>query len=73
MKNWARHCGKKIREGNVKKGKVSGTYHLWKPEMESSSELPNLQYLGHKTEKRWLWRNLEQKENASKLPSVWTV
>ena len=64
MKNWVGHCGRKIREENVKKGKVNGNYHLWKPEVESSSELPNLQYLGHKTGKKVAEEKFEAKRKC---------
>ena len=44
-KNWAGQYGGKIRDENVKKCKVNGTCHPWKPTAESSSDFMNLQYL----------------------------
>ena len=50
----------KIRDGYVKKSRGNGTYHPWKPKVESSKDL-NLQHLGHKTEK-----NVDAKKFGSK-------
>ena len=37
-KNWAVQCGGKCSEQDIKKGGAKGTYHLWKPEVENSSD-----------------------------------
>jgi hypothetical protein len=49
IKNWAEQCGVKNSEQDVKKSCAKGTYHLWKPGMETfCGKLSVLHHLGLK-------------------------
>ena len=71
-KNWAVQCGGKCSEQDMKKGGAKGTYHLWKPEVENSSDKHlALHGLPLKTGEMWLRRKSEKIQHISKLPWIW--